>query len=339
MAQLRVIGSASLILFFAWAAHASAVVDDCTPLREAIRTLPIHGGNLVVKNGTYECAAPVVLNRNHVHVRGESERGVLFRLKDFVHAPLFIIGDPLTIIDSKGDYVAAHRVEDVSLSQVTLDGNRLNHDPAKECGEHACGDDPIAVRNNALTIRGASQIYVHHVTTHSSISGGLVTEKHSDHLRVTDFTSYDNYFDGLAGYETEESEFRRLDLSRNRGAGISIDLGFNANALSDAKLHDNGDVGIFARNLGRNKFARFDIQRGGSHGVFMAVSEEPNSCAHDNEFSDLTISGSRGTGFWMNDDCPGNRITGSSNLCGNGRGGFYERRAGSVQVDAGVLCR
>ena len=224
------------------------------------------------------------------------------------------------------------------MKNLTLDGNRLNHDEKKECGENICEGDPSGIRNNGITIRGANNITIENVTTHSMISGGMVTEKYSHHLKVNNFESYDNFFDGFAGYQTEHSTFSKLNLHHNLGAGISIDIDFNNNLLADSSLHDNHDVGIFARNLTGNRFSRLSIQRSGNHGVFLAQAEREGSCARNNIFEDVQINESKLSGFRLNNNCPGNQIIGRSDLCRNPQGGVSQEINGVLGVGPEVSC-
>ena len=43
-------------------------------------------------------------------------------------------------------------------------------------------------------------------------------------------------------------------------------------------------------------------------------------------------------GVRLNDDCPGNRIAGASNLCENVKGAISERIPGALIVESGVTC-
>lgn len=320
------------------------VGDDCDFIRAAIAALPPQGGAVSIPAGTYNCSAPIIIDRDNVIVRGAGEDKVTIRLTDHVHAPMIIIGDPHTIQNEKKEYVAKKRVQNIEVSDLTLDGNQKNHDPKKECGEATCDDNADSVRNNGITIRGATNVTVENVTAHSMISGGLVTEKHCRDLRVRNFTSYNNVFDGLAGYETENSDFSNLYLHNNIGAGISLDIQFNNNVIRDSKLHDNKKLGIFARDLKGNHFIRIDIQRSGEHGIFLAnaksAQDAEKACAIDNTFDSVIINGSKQSGFRMNDACEGNSIVGPSNLCDNKEGGVSEsdEAKGSVIVSTEVVC-
>jgi hypothetical protein len=317
-----------------------ARADDCDRIRTAIAKLPASGGEVVVAAGIYECSSPIIIDRSDVTLRGEKQDQVTIRLQDQKHAPLLIVGALRTVIDSSGSYVAEHRVHNIHVSNLSFDGNRAHHDPSKECGEGSCDGDPSAVRNNGITLRGASNVTIENVTTHSMISGGMVTEKFCDHLVVHDFTSYDNYFDGFAGYETSQSVFYNLLLRNNRGAGISIDINFNNNTIRDSELRENGDVGIFARNLKENTFQNVKILDSHKYGVFLAYADGLNSCARDNTFDQVTVNGSALAGIRLNNNCVGNKVINGSNLCGNNGGAASDASEHhALLIDESVACR
>jgi hypothetical protein len=156
---------------------------------------------------------------------------------------------------------------------------------------------------------------------------------------VSDFTSYGNYFDGFAGYQTEDSLFENVNLSRNRGAGISIDIQFNRNHFRGGLLASNGDVGIFARDLKGNIFENLRILRSGNHGAFLADSDHPGTCANDNEFRSVEFVGSKGNGIHIASACTGNSITGKSLFEKNTKGCYFVNPAASMAIDAAVTCR
>jgi hypothetical protein len=60
-------------------------------------------------------------------------------------------------------------------------------------------------------------------------SGGLVVEMGSRRVTVRDFSASNSQFDGLAGYDTEDSLFTGLDLHDNLAAGLSFDNDFDHN--------------------------------------------------------------------------------------------------------------
>jgi hypothetical protein len=295
------------------------IQDDCQAIRDQINALPKQGGTVTLPSGTFNCKAPVIIAKNNVVLKGAGRTKTHLRLADFVHAPLLVIGHPHTIIRD-GAAVTPWRIENVRVEDMSIDGNREHHYASRECGETHCDGDATSIRNNAITIRGATEVTIKDVTAHSSISGGLVTEKYCDNLKIINFESHSNYFDGFAGYETENSEFINVHLHHNRGAGISIDIQFNNNVFKGGRLVTNNDVGIFARDLSGNRFEGLQIINSGSFGIFMASADRAGDvalCARDNIFNGVKIIGSGKHALRVNDGCPGNIIENASLMRGN----------------------
>ncbi len=313
--------------------------DECEFLRQQILALPAAGGVINVPAGTFNCRSKIVLKKNHVKIHGAGMDRTTFRLADQFPAPVLVIGDDQVIQDQLGNWVTATRVTDIEVSDLTIDGNLINQDPRNECGNGVCDGDVANIRNNGITIRGASYVTLSRITAHSAISGGLVTEKYCDHLQIKDFTSYGNHFDGFAGYQTEKSLFENVNLSRNKGAGISIDIQFNNNRFLGGILASNSDVGIFARNVTGNVFENLTISHSGNHGAFLAESEYPNTCANQNEFRSVVIEFSKGFGINIASACTGNKVTGKSVFRQNSAGCYYVNPATTLSVDPSVQCQ
>lgn len=316
-------------------------IDQCEFIRKALQKPTIPGEKLEINipAGTFECKSMIVVKKSYVTIRGAGQGKTVLKLADQSHAPVLVLGDERVVQNSKGDWVTATRVRDIEVSDLTVDGNRANQDTSKECGNGHCDGDVANIRNNAITIRGASNVRLKRVTAHSAISGGLVTEKYCDHLQISDFTSYGNFFDGFAGYQTEDSLFENVNLSRNRGAGISIDIDFNKNRFSGGLLASNGDVGIFARDTNDVIFEKLKITRSGNHGVFLAHADHPDTCANRNEFKSVVIDNSKGHGIHLSSPCTGNRVTGNSVIENNKNGCFYINSETKMRVDSSVLCK
>jgi hypothetical protein len=169
-------------------------------------------------------------------------------------------------------------------------------------------------------------------------------------MTVRDFTSFDNHFDGLAGYETEDSQFSGLTLYNNCSAGLSFDSEFNNNLISnvlilrdgssrcEAPLSD-GTVGIFMRYSRDNSFHSLQIRDMREHGVFLAqVDADPTTAASGNTFSSMVITGSGGAGLRANDPSVVNTLVVESQFIGNAGGCISEAVQGQVQV-VGIVCR
>jgi hypothetical protein len=135
---------------------------------------------------------------------------------------------------------------------------------------------------------------------------------------VKDFDSYDNQFDGLACYLTEDSRFDGLRLHDNLAAGISLDLAFNYNSITNAVLAGN-DLGVFMRHSRNNKFQGVTISKSRHDGVFMAQTAAltagvwqlcPNTECSGDDFENLKVNDCGGRAFRVNDaSCTNNCIS------------------------------
>ena len=273
-------------------------------IAKAIAALPEEGGRVLLSSGTYMMREPLVLDRDDVEVSGDQETTILM-LADHADCPLVVIGPMET--------PPTRKVSRVALRKLILDGNRFNQ--ANECNGGPCDNGGLSfIRNNALTIRSAEDVRVERVTARAARSGGLVLEKNSRRIHVSDFTSTQNHFDGFAAYETEESFFTRLYLHDNEAAGISIDLRFDRNIISHARLENNGSQGIFMRDSNFNNFNHLTVSGNGAQGIFLAqANDQHHTPCTGNIFSDLKVSGSGGAGLRINDvSCIANVIANSS---------------------------
>jgi hypothetical protein len=159
-----------------------------------------------------------------------------------------------------------------------------------------------------------------------------VTAAQTRHLTVSDFAAYDNQFDGLACYFTEDSDFSKLNLHDNLSAGISLDLNFNHNVIHDSVMTGN-DLGIFMRQSKNNVFRGLTIEKSRHHGVFMAQTFMgtasgwqpcPGSECAGNTFDNLLVAHCGGKGFLVNDiTCTNNVICGGQ-FTDDSQGGLAE---------------
>ncbi len=284
-------------------------------IQEALHSLPARGGRVMLGAGTFLISEPLVMDRDHVELAGDQELTVL-QLADRVDIPLLVVGDMAT--------PPARRVSGVVVRKLVLDGNRLAQE--HECNGGPCDQGGLShIRNNALTIRGAEDVRIEHVTARSARSGGVVLEKDCRRIHISDFKAHDNHFDGLAAYETEDSYFTRLHLHDNAAAGISADIRFNRNIISHSLLERNGSQGIFMRDSNFNHFSRLTIRDNGQQGVFIAQADDAqHTPCTGNVFAELTVTGSRGSGFRVNDlSCVANTLV-RSLFKANAEGGVSE---------------
>ena len=274
-------------------------------IQMALDRLPKTGGEVVLAEGVFEVAHPIVLQRDSETLRGAGVATIL-RLADGANCPVIIMGEPFNH--------PRHMVRHLRVAELSIDGNRLHQQQER----WKCSGDGSQIRNNGITVQTMGDSTVEQVTSSRCRSGGLVTSHVVRRLTVRDFAAFDNQFDGLACYQTEESLFTQLDLHDNPGAGISLDLAFNHNVVSNAVLTAN-NLGIFMRASSNNQFLNVTIRNSRQYGVFMAQAEAqtalgwgpaPGTECVDNLFNNLIATNCGGAAFHVNNaDCTNNVIS------------------------------
>ena len=180
------------------------------------------GGEVILSAGKYLVHAPIIVRKDGQTLRGAGDATVLY-LADEANCPVIILGS--LAADAKNP------TKNVHLASLFIDGNRKNQ--AKEVWRVL--PDDAGVYNNGVNVWGAADAHhVENVVCSHCRSGGLVSTAGTRRLTVRDYTAFDNQFDGLACYETEQSHFSHLNLHDNLAAAISLDLGFNHNVIQDA---------------------------------------------------------------------------------------------------------
>ncbi|MES2706051.1 MAG: right-handed parallel beta-helix repeat-containing protein [Verrucomicrobiota bacterium] len=281
----------------------------------AVSALPAEGGTVFLPAGKYVCSGPVILDRDNLTLRGAGPETILYT-KDGCDCPVIIMGSTETPV--------TRRTRNLTVSDMTLDGNRLAQ--KMECWTGLCDSGGKAyIRNNCLTVRAVEDSRIERIRATRGRSGGLVMEKVCRRVVVEDFEAWDNHFDGLACYETEESVFTGLHLHHNQYAGISLDIQFHRNAIVNSLLEHNGAQGIFMRESSSNVFQNLTIQHNGAQGVFVAqVDKDASKTCQNNIFSGLRCEHMGGEAFRVNDaSCTGN-ILAHSVFTHNPRGDVSE---------------
>lgn len=299
----------------------------CDAIQNAIHQLPPEGGELALLPGTYTCTHPIVIDKNNVTLKGAGP-STLLRLADNANAPVIIMG--------LAENVPSRSTRYVRVVDLMIDGNRANQ--TSECMGGPCSD-AFPLRNNGISIRRCVDCTVQSVIVYGAMSGGLVTELGCRRLTIRDYTSYDNEFDGLAGYETEDSTFSGIHLYGNKAAGISTDIKFNNNKFYDVTIADNKTVGIFMRDSLDNSFTNLHIRDSVQHGIFLAqVNTDPSTAATGNTFTGVVISRSGGMGILANDaSCINNMMVGAQFI--NNKHGCISEAASGLVENVGAICR
>jgi hypothetical protein len=296
-------------------------------IQRALDALPACGGEVVLAPGVFEVRQPIVLRRDHQALRGSGKETVL-RLADGVNSPVIIMGEPVNHPEKTVRYLC--------VSGLFIDGNRVHQ--GRELWR--LDGEGSEIRNNGITVQNVSDSTVEHVTCARCRSGGLVTTLSVRRLTVRDLTAFNNEFDGLACYHTEDCLFTELYLHDNPGAGISLDLAFNNNVVSNAVLVAN-DLGIFMRASCNNQFHNISIHDSHHYGVFMAHTERqtvrgwqpaPRTECMRNAFTNLIASNCGSAAFRVNNTTCTNNVIIGAQFHDNIQGGLSLARPDLVVV-------
>ena len=296
-------------------------------IQSALDALPESGGEVVLPPGNISIRQPVMLRRDFQTLRGSGAATVL-RLADNANCPVIILGEPVNH--------PQQAVKNLCVRDLFIDGNRRGQQ--RELWRLA--GEGSQIRNNGITVQGVTDSVIAHVTSARCRSGGLVTTRDVRRLTERHLEAFDNEFDGLACYQTEDCLFTDLFLHDNPGAGISLDLAFNHNVISNAVLTAN-DLGVFMRSSFDNQFHNVSIRDCRDHGVFMAHAEvetalgwtpAPKTGCTYNAFTNLIAVNCGGAAFRVNNaTCTNNTII-RARFDGNLKGGLSQAQPDLVTV-------
>ncbi len=282
-------------------------------IQRALDQLP-DGGDVVLAPGTFQVRDPIVLRRDHQSLRGSGYATVL-QLADGANCPVVILGSPIQ--------ARRESTINVRLADILIDGNRKN----QQNETWTTARDGSLINNNGVAIWDVTDATVERVVCCHCRSGGLVMAE-TRRIVIRDFTAFDNEYDGLACYTTEDCKFSDLTLHDNLAAGISLDLAFNNNQISCATMSGN-DLGVFMRDSHGNIFQSLTIERSHQHGVFIAQTAEPTSdgwkmvpgteCT-DNTFNSPVITNCGGYGILVNDVSCTNNVVHDAQFVNNAGG-------------------
>lgn len=254
---------------------------SCGVINEAIAKLPPQGGAIKLTAGYFECHEPVVIDKDNVLFEGAGTESTILKAQPQKPFPMIVVGVMAADQEQhpriglqwypKGKGPKRDQpTKNVIVQHLQVDGDRSQqpsplefecYDWSKKTATTCANDGGKFVRNNGITIRRSSHVTIRDVVARNCLSGGLTIEKRSDHIQVDGFYSYNNYFDGLAGYETHSSELKNVIVAENVYSGISIDFdwgpiakGQGPNIFKNVIARDNGDNGVFSANVGGSQY-------------------------------------------------------------------------------------
>src|SRR5690348_1847679 len=148
------------------------------------------GGEVVLAPGVYEIRQPIVLQRDGQTLRGSGPATVLM-LADKANCPVIMLGAALV--------TPSRQTVKLRVADLSINGNREN----QQTETWGTAVDGSVLNNNGVDIWNVADTTVERVAAFRCRSGGLVAAAGTRRLTVSDFTAYDNQFDGLACYLTE----------------------------------------------------------------------------------------------------------------------------------------
>ena len=208
------------------------------------------------------------INRSNLQIIASPGTKVI--LADHVNKPVVAIGSQ--------EEVPSTTVESITISGVEIDGNKANQDFELDV-------DLPWIRNNGIDIRAAHRVVLDNVVVHDARSGGIVVSWGSSDIHVENSSFNDNFFDGVAYYDSERIYTTNTSMRNNQAAGISLDNDFRDSIFANCIVDGNGDVGIFMRFSQKIRFNGCAIQNSGSYAAFLSHDEG------DNGVQDVVFSG------------------------------------------------
>jgi parallel beta-helix repeat protein len=235
-----------------------------------------------VLSGRYLLKDSFRIARANVSLIGEP--GAIFQLMGNINEPVIAIGTQTEIAGS------SDVITDIAIVGLEIDGN-------KEGQRSEYSARRPWIRNNGIDVRAVTRLKVTNVIANNNRSGGLVISWGCSDVRVTGSTFAKNHFDGIAFYDSKDVDVSDCTMTRNLGAGISLDNEFVDSRFSRCIIESNEDVGIFARSSARLEFKDCTVRQSGSWGFFLG-HDARNRGVIDVVITGGQIVGNRG-GVWM----------------------------------------
>jgi hypothetical protein len=266
-----------LILLFSTVIIYAATITDKDNIQKAIDSLPAKGGTIQLNAGTYILHEGLHINRSNVTINGE--RGTLLKLANNVNQPVILIGT------DKETPTKKDLIKNIHISNIEIDGNMKNQTSEFDSGKKW-------IRNNGIDVRTVDNLWINNVDIYDTRSGGIVISWKSKRVFINNSSFHNNYYDGLAFYDSKDIQVNNFLSYDNRGAGISLDNKLKYVTFSNGYIKNNKDVGIFVRDSEDLKFHNLMIYGNGNHGVFLAHTEyTPGKAIQDTGVTRLFFSG------------------------------------------------
>ena len=221
---------------------------------------------------------PDTFHINQSNISIIAEPGTRVILADHVNKPVIAIGSQ----EEKTTYT----IENIYISGVEVDGNKENQDQELDI-------DKPWIRNNGIDVRAVKRLTIENVISNNNRSGGLVISWSSSDIHVVNSEFDNNYFDGVAYYDSKRIYTVNSSMKNNNSAGISLDANITDSIFSNCILDSNEDVGIFMRFAKELRFNNCIIKNSGNWAVFLGHNESDQG-VQDIMFSNCQVLNNKG---------------------------------------------
>lgn len=253
-------------------AATTVVVSTTAALLKSVKTLK-SGTTLSLKSKTYVLNDTLRIATSNVAVIGEP--GTKLVLDNNVNKPVVAIGSQ--------DENPSSVTNNVTFADIEIDGNKNNQTSETQA-------DKSWIRNNGIDVRSVTNLTINNVISNNNRSGGLVISNDCSDIHIMNSSFRNNYYDGIAYYDSQRIYTQNSSMIDNNGAGISLDLGITDSIFSNCIVDGSGDVGIFIRFASELRFDHCVIKNSASWAAFMGHNEEQDDAGvHDSVFSGCHI--------------------------------------------------
>jgi len=209
---------------------------------------------------------PMYIEQNNVTIVGDGSS--VLKLGKHKNCPIIVVGER--------SEKPTKQINNIKIINVVLDGNKDFQD-----SEYM----PLRpyLRNNCLTVRGATNVYIENIVVSNARSGGVVFELGTTNSIINGINAHSNYWDGFAACDSTKNMIRNGLFHSNHAAGISLDWRTDNNIFSDLIIENNGDQGIFMRDCRNNYFKNIALKYSG---IFLGSRDinYPDTACFENIF-------------------------------------------------------
>ncbi len=230
--------------------------ENADYIQQAIDALPLSGGTVYLRAGSYLLTKKIHINKSNVTLLGE--QGTLIKLGDTVNQPVLLIGT-----DKENPSYPNDLIQNIHVSHFEIDGNQLNQTSEFDATKNW-------IRNNGIDVRMVDHLWIEDMHIHDARSGGIVVSWHSHKIYIANVAFHTNYFDGIALYTSEDVLVSNFLSYNNSSAGISLDNDLKDVTFNGGHIKQNGKVGIFIRDAENIQFHNLLIDGNGEHGALLA---------------------------------------------------------------------